>query len=89
MCRECEDESCPGPDKLRHFATWDDLAAHAGEETLLRWVNHYQQMIEARDSAGRKYRVKQQILAKVAQKYLDQDELDRVEQLAMEKGAGR
>lgn len=84
-CQQCEAEGCPGPERLRQFANWADLVDHVGEETLLRWVNHYDQMINARNSSGKRYRVKQQILAKVAASYLDKDELERVVQLAAEK----
>jgi len=85
MCQECANKDCPGPEKLREFEDWRDLSDHASEETLVKWVNHYCQLIRARDESGKRYRLRQQMLAKVAEKYLDKDELDRIEQLAQEK----
>jgi len=84
-CQECDDPTCPGPERLRHYANWNDLVDHVGEETLVRWVNHYDQLINSRNQSGKRYRVKQQILAKVAEKYLDRDELERVAALAEER----
>ena len=86
---ECAQPDCEGPGKLRQFLDWHDLDDHANRETILKWVNHYAQMIEARDSSGAKYRKKQQLMAQLAKRVLDPDELERIEAEAQRRAEER
>lgn len=85
MCQECAKVDCPGQDQLREFQDWADLSSHASEDKLVEWVNHYARLIQARDESGKRYRMKQLLLARVAQKYLDPDELETLAKVVEDK----
>lgn len=60
--------------KLREFKDWMDLASNASEEEIVAWVNAWNNVVEARNYHGKKYRLKQQAFARVAKEMLDPDE---------------
>lgn len=84
-CTECNDSKCEGVNKLREFASWEDLSAHLSEAKILEFVNGYWGMRMAQKEQGARYRTKQQALAKVAKKLLDPDELELIARQAAEK----
>ena len=84
-CQECQSPTCPGREKLRHFADWDDVAAHLSEETIVEFINQLHAVRLSQKRMGLKYRTKQNILAKVATKMLDPDELEEIERQATER----
>jgi hypothetical protein len=85
ICPECGAEGCPGPGKPREFDGWPDLSAHLSEELIVKFINHYAQMIHARDTSGKRWRTKRQLFADLAKQQLDPDEIARIEQLAEER----
>lgn len=70
----------PAPQRntLRKFADADDLFDTCDNEIILAWVNNHHGMKKAQKAQGERYRVKQQILAKLATERLDADEMKRV-----------
>lgn len=70
---------------LRHFEDEDDLFDNVENTTILRWVNDLHERKTAQSAQGKRYRVKQQMFAKVAMQRLDPDEVKRVVAAAMEK----
>lgn len=86
-CPNCTNSSCPGPEELRDFTDWADLSSHASEETLVKWVNQLAEVLEARRFYGKKYRLRQQTLAKLAMRHLDPDEIEEIERRVKTKAA--
>lgn len=81
-CPNCDSKGCPGPSILREFKDWNDLAAHADEETLVKWANQLSDKVEQTRHYGKKYRTKQQIMAKLVKQFLDPDELAAIAKTA-------
>lgn len=88
-CPECNDKDCPGVNRLRLFANWEDLSAHLSEIKIVEFVNAYWGMRLAQKEQGAKYRAKQQALARVARRLLDPDELAAIERQAQERSEER
>lgn len=74
---------------LRTFKDVDDLFDNIPNETILEWVNDLARVKETQRTMGKKYRLKQAALAKLAEQYLDRDELERVKAEAGEKAEER
>lgn len=69
---------------LRHFKDLDDLFDNVENDLLLTWVNELHKKKVAQGQMGKRYRLKQQMLAKLAQEHLDKDEVERVKGMAAE-----
>lgn len=77
--------------KLRVYKDCDDLFDNADSDTILKWINAYATMLDTRREHHRKYQAKKQLIAKIAARMLDPDELERIEQIAQraaEDGGG-
>lgn len=75
----------PAPNDLRHFTDVDDLFDNIPNGIILSWVNELWEKKKQMRRQGEQYRVKQQMLAKLAMKHLDPDEVKRVMDAAAEK----
>lgn len=63
---------------LRHFKDEDDLFDNVENSLILNWVNELHRLKSQQKAQGNRYRIKGQILAKLAMERLDADELARV-----------
>lgn len=70
---------------LRKFSDVDDLFDNIENTIILEWVNAYHAVKTSQRAQGKRYRVKQTILAKLAEQYLEADELKRVKEQAAEE----
>lgn len=84
-CNECNDTHCEGVNKLRQFATWEDLSAHLSEQKILEYVNALAAWRADQKTQHRKYNLKRRMLEKAARELLDPDELALIERQAAEK----
>lgn len=97
-CTECDNPQCEGPDSLRKFANWADLASHLSEEVILGCVNklaeigdEYLRLKDRENSQKvyhRKHQLKRKLALQMAKRMLDPDELKRLEQIAEQKAVG-
>lgn len=70
---------------LRRFLDVDDLFDNIENDVILDWVNAYHAVKTSQRAQGKRYRVKQSILAKLAEQYLEADEIRRVKEQAAEE----
>lgn len=70
---------------LRKFNDVDDLFDNVECPIILEWVNAYHTVKTSQRAQGKRYRVKQTILAKLAEQYLEADEIRRVKEQAAEE----
>lgn len=74
-CATCQRADCPGMEQLREYLDWSDLVNHCGEDTIVEWVNELFEMKEKQARWSRRYRYKQQALAKLGQEMLEREGL--------------
>lgn len=70
---------------LRVFKDVDELFDSIENEVILSWVNELAEVKARQRDMGRRYRMKQQIFAKLAQEHLDADEIRRVREEVAER----
>lgn len=81
-CTECDSPLCTGElNTLRQFSSWNDLAAHVDEETILGWVNQLEKALSQLSNVklyGKRYRERKKQFANIAKQLLDPDELKEI-----------
>lgn len=73
--------------KLRVFASVDDLLDNNDNEFILKWVNAHARALEGRKGYQTKYQAQRRILMKAARQILDADELAAIERQAEKNAA--
>lgn len=79
---KCGVPECQGPEKLREFSSWEDLTAHCGENTIVRWVNKLAVAEERSRFSHRQYNEKKKALVKAAMEQLTPSELAEIKRQA-------
>lgn len=74
--------------ELREYADTDDLFDNADSETILKWVNQLAEWKERQRLQHRKYQKRSRLFEQIAKRYLDRDEIERIEELAKEQANG-
>lgn len=87
-CSICENRNCRGMEQLREFESWDDLAGHCAEATIVRWVNELAVKKEAMKFQHKKYNERRKQIVRAAQRLLDPDELELIRKQAAAKASG-
>lgn len=93
----CNVKGCVGPDELRRFADWHDLADHLGEETIVTFVNRFAEIadeymkLKERAEANKQYhqrnQEKKRLLLRAAKTLLSPDEILELERRGAEAAA--
>ena len=92
-CEACSDPECKGPEALRVFRDWNDLAEHLSEETIVGFVNELAllkpraelaiERAEAQKLYHRKHQAKRAALLRAAREVLAPDELRALDAQAL------
>lgn len=73
--------------KLREFESWSDLASNCSEEEILSWVNQFAREREARTFYNKRRQKRLQLVSRVAEELLGEDEWDALTRQAEEQVA--
>lgn len=73
--------------KLREFESWSDLASNCSEEEILGWVNQFAREREARTFYNKRRQKRLQLVSRVAEELLGEDEWDALTRQAEEQVA--
>lgn len=83
----CGESACPGLEQLREYTSWNDLVAHCGEATIVRWVNDYAEKKAAQRFAHKQYNEKKKLMVRAAMDVLSEGEIAELKAQAARKAS--